>query len=88
MKSLLFLLTLLITQTTKGSDTLSCSGKTDKQGKKHGIWLCKSNTGQLIKKEHYKHGELSTWMLFNHKGQLVQSRNRKGKIRKYNPCGC
>jgi antitoxin component YwqK of YwqJK toxin-antitoxin module len=88
MKTLLFILTLLTTQMAWGSDTLSCNGTLDKDGKKHGVWLCKNNSGQLLKKERYKHGELSTWMLFNNKGQMVQSRNRKGKIRKYNPCGC
>lgn len=88
MKTLLVLISFISTQIAWGNDTLSCHGALDKQGKKHGVWLCKNNSGQLFKKERYRHGALSTWMLFNNKGQMVQSRNRKGKIRKYNPCGC
>ncbi len=72
----------------KGNDSLSCTGKYGKDGKKTGVWICRNPAGKLVRKERFKHGELSTWILYNAKGQMVQSRDKKGRIKKYNPCGC
>jgi hypothetical protein len=65
----------------------TCEGSYNSSGKKEGIWLCKKD-GKIYRKERYKKGELLTYMLYNEKGQLIETRNKKGKVRKYNPCGC
>ena len=86
---LIFLISfLVIGLTVKGNDSLNCIGKLDKDGKKHGVWVCRNNNGKLVRKERFRHGDLSTWIIYNAKGQMVQSRDKKGKIRKYTPCGC
>jgi len=69
------------------SDSLSCEGKLDGKGEKHGIWACRVN-GRLVKREQYKHGVLKGYIIFNAKGEAVETRNRKGKVKKYTPCGC
>lgn len=71
-----------------GKDSLSCAGKYDKLGKKDGVWICRNAENKLIRKERFKHGELSTWVIFNTKGQMIESRDKKGRIKKYSPCGC
>lgn len=72
----------------RGNDSLNCAGKSDKEGRKHGVWVCRNNEGKLMRKERYKHGEVSTWTIYDEKGQMIESRDKKGKIRKYKPCGC
>ncbi len=89
MKSiLLFALTVFCVGLSKADDSLSCQGKFDKSNAKHGIWKCKNSTGKVVKSENYKHGSLIGYTLYNDKGQIIETRNRKGKIRKFNPCGC
>jgi hypothetical protein len=69
------------------SDSLACQGKYGIDKLKNGIWICRS--GKIVrKKEHYKNGVLVSYILFNEKGQMVETKNRKGKIKKFNPCGC
>ena len=70
----------------KADDTI-CKGNKDKDSLKHGVWLCAINKIK-IKTERYKHGVLQNWILYNAKGEIIETRNKKGKIRKYNPCGC
>ncbi len=88
MKRFYFLILCCSSLSLKANDSLVCSGKFDPMGKKHGVWICATPAGKLVRKERYKHGELSTWLVFNAKGQVVETRNRKGKIKKYTPCGC
>ncbi len=69
------------------NDSLVCEGKYTNDSVKNGIWVCRS--GKIVrKKEHYKNGVLVSYILFNEKGQMVETKNRKGKIKKFNPCGC
>ncbi len=69
------------------NDSLVCTGQYNKDSLKNGVWLCK-NGKKIIKKERYKNGILSTYILFNEKGEIIETRNKKGVIKKYNPCGC
>jgi hypothetical protein len=64
-----------------------CTGKYDKDSLKHGVWVCRKDN-HLTLKEKYKHGVLLYYIKFNEKGAIVETRNRKGKINKRNPCGC
>ncbi len=88
MKPLFLFVVLLTCSIAKADDSLTCKGELDNNGKKNGSWVCRDKQGRVIKKEHYKHGEIGTWILYNNKGQMIQTRNKKGKIRKYKPCGC
>lgn len=71
----------------KAEDSIQCSGKFNHKSEKHGVWICKKNQ-ILVKKERYKNGTLITYFLFNEKGEIIETRNKKGKIKKFNPCGC
>jgi hypothetical protein len=74
--------------TSFASDTaVICEGKKTASGEKHGIWICKKN-GLIIKKERYKKGLLQTYIVYNNKGEIIETRTRKGQIKKYEPCGC
>lgn len=68
------------------NDTI-CKGKYDKDSLKHGVWKC-SVLNKTIKTMRYKHGNLQNWILYNAKGEIIETRNKKGKIRQYKPCGC
>jgi hypothetical protein len=78
---------LAFTVYTYAADSLTCTGGFDKKGQKHGAWICRKDN-HVLKKENYKHGTLRSYMLFNEKGQVTETRSRKGKVKKYNPCGC
>lgn len=65
----------------------TCSGNFDRNKRKHGVWVCREGS-KVVKKERYRHGELLTYIIFDEKGKVIESRNRKGKIKKFNPCGC
>ncbi|MES2617619.1 MAG: hypothetical protein V4613_07065 [Bacteroidota bacterium] len=88
MKLFVFILLMFASHTAYCNDSLSCKGNYDNNGKKNGVWLCKDSQGHLQKKERYKHGVLFTYIIYNSKGQMVETRNRKGEIRKHTPCGC
>jgi YD repeat-containing protein len=79
---------MVLAKTVQGNDSLNCTGKLDKEGRKNGTWVCRNKEGRLIRKERFKHGDLMTWMVYNTKGQMIETRDKKGKIRKYTPCGC
>jgi hypothetical protein len=88
MKALLIGLLFLTTAELKGEDTLSCTGKSDKSQLKHGTWICRNASGKIIRSERYKHGVMMNYILYNDKGRIIETRDKKGKVRKYNPCGC
>lgn len=69
------------------NDSTVCKGKYGTDSLKQGVWVCRKGD-IVLKKEHYNNGVLSSYILFNEKGQMVETKNRKGKIKKYNPCGC
>jgi hypothetical protein len=69
------------------SDSLACTGKYNKKGEKHGTWACRKDN-HVVRREQYKNGMLKGYVIFNEKGQVVETRDRKGKVRKFNPCGC
>jgi hypothetical protein len=69
------------------SDSTVCQGKYTTDSLKNGVWVCRKGK-VVIKKEHYKNGVLNSYILFNDKGQMVETKNRKGRLKKYNPCGC
>jgi hypothetical protein len=69
------------------NDSIFCTGKYDSDSLKHGIWVCRKNN-HLTLKEKYKHGKLLYYIKFNEKGSIVETRNKKGKVNKRNPCGC
>jgi hypothetical protein len=70
-----------------GLDSLACQGKFNANGQKHGLWACRE-AGRVVRKENYKNGVLTSYTIFNDKGEVIETRNRKGRIRKYTPCGC
>ncbi len=78
---------LFFVQQIQAEDSLNCTGKFNLKNEKNGVWICKKNQ-KLIKKERYKNGKLLTYILFNEKGEIIETRNKKGKIKKFNPCGC
>ncbi len=88
MKSLLIGLLCFSAAELKGNDSLSCSGKYDKLQQKHGTWVCRNAAGKIVKSERYKHGSMINYILYNDKGRIIETRDRKGVIRKFNPCGC
>jgi hypothetical protein len=72
----------------KASDTSTvCSGKLDKNGNKTGYWICKKNQ-TIVKKEKYKSNLLLGYILFDSKGKIIETMNKKGRIKKYSSCGC
>ncbi len=86
-KAYMLFLALAFTATGYASDSLVCEGKYDRLGQKHGMWACKKGN-YVHSREKYHHGVLKTYIIYNDKGQVLETRNRKGRIRKYNPCGC
>ncbi len=88
MKSLLIGLLFLSAAELKGLDSLSCTGKYNKAQQKHGTWVCRDTSGKIVRSERYKHGKMMNYILFNDKGRIIETRDKKGKVRKYNPCGC
>jgi antitoxin component YwqK of YwqJK toxin-antitoxin module len=68
-------------------DSLVCSGAYKQDSLKHGVWICKS-AGRIVRKERYQNGKLISYMRFDERGQMVETRNRKGKVKHYKPCGC
>ncbi len=69
------------------ADTLSCSGAYKEDSLKHGVWVCKSD-GRIVRKERYQNGKLVSYIRFDQRGQIVETRNRRGKVKHYKPCGC
>ncbi len=68
-------------------DSLSCEGKLNKKGEKHGIWACRKDN-KVVRREQYRNGVLKGYVIFNEKGEVIETRNKKGKVKKYTPCGC
>ena len=87
LKQLIFLGFLFLTQETFANDSTVCKGKYTNDSLKHGVWVCQKGN-IILKKEHYKNGVLCSYIFFNEKGQMVETKNKKGKIKKYKPCGC
>lgn len=69
------------------ADSSHCSGKFDKDSLRHGVWVCRYNK-KVIKREKFKHGRSLGYILYNDKGRMIESSDRKGKVRKYKDCGC
>jgi len=60
-----------------------------KQGKPCGNWSYYTlSTSKIIKKEFYKKGALQYTYLYNEKGQLIESIDKKGVSKIYEPCNC
>lgn|GEM_PF-1313054 len=74
-------------QLAAASDTLNCSGLYKQDSLKHGVWVCRSQ-GRIVRKERYQNGKLISYMRFDERGQIVETRNRRGKVKHYKPCGC
>jgi hypothetical protein len=73
---------------TKAADTTTvCSGKLDKSGNKTGYWICRKNQ-LIVRKEKYKSNQLVSYMLFDKKGKIIETMNKKGRVKKYSSCGC
>ncbi len=69
------------------ADSLQCSGSYSKDSVKNGIWLCRKGN-MILRKERYVKGILSTYIIYNEKGQIIETRNKRGKVKTYKPCGC
>lgn len=76
-----------IAEASYAGDSASCEGKFNNKGEKHGMWACR-NGGRVVRKENYRNGVLKSYTIFNEKGEVIETRNRKGKVKKYTPCGC
>lgn len=87
MRSLLLFVSLCVYQAIYAQDSTTCEGKFDSDNKKHGLWVCRSG-GKVVKTERYRHGVLRTYIIYNDKGEAIETRDRKGKVRTLNPCGC
>ena len=87
LKQIIFIGFLFLTLETFATDSTFCKGKYTSDSLKYGVWVCQKGN-IILKKEHYKNGVLSSYILFNDKGQMVETKNKKGKIKKYKPCGC
>lgn len=89
MKGLILIFSLFFIQNiysnTKDS-TIVCDGKII-NGNKEGLWKCVQNN-KVVKKEIYKNGVLKTYSIYNQKGEVIETRDKKGRIRNYKPCGC
>lgn len=68
-------------------DTLNCTGAFKQDSLKHGVWICRSE-GRIVRKERYQNGKLISFMRFDERGQIVETRNRRGRVKHYKPCGC
>lgn len=68
-------------------DSAVCTGKFSRDSLKEGVWVCRIGK-RVLSKERYNNGKLQTYIRFNEKGQIIETRNRKGKVKTYNPCGC
>lgn len=82
----IFLLFLSVNKLSANDTSIICNGQKNINGQKQGVWLCKQNNS-ILKKERYKNGLLITYTLYN-KGEIIETRSKKGKIKKYEPCGC
>lgn len=72
---------------TDKDSTFYCRGKMNRDSLQHGVWVCWKGD-RLVSKERYRNGKLITRMRFNEKGELIETRDRKGRIKTYKPCGC
>ncbi len=89
MKLLILTLSLFCIQNTFANtqdSSIICEGKTI-NGNKDGVWKCFQNN-KVVKKETYKNGVLKTYSVYNQKGEVIETRDKKGRIRNYKPCGC
>lgn len=86
MRYLIALILVLATFDLKSQND-TCTGQFDAQSKKHGLWICRSGN-RVVKKVYYRHGELKSYILYNEKGEIIETRNKRGKVKKYTPCGC
>ena len=77
-------ITALKAQTT---DSLVCKGSFVRDSLKHGVWVCRAK-GYVAIRSTYKLGKLIHYTKFNAKGDIIETRNKKGKIKYYKPCGC
>lgn len=68
-------------------DTTQCSGKHNKAGQKQGVWICRDGK-RVVKRERYKDGKLSSYIIYDPKGNIIETMDRKGKVRKFSGCGC
>jgi len=60
-----------------------------KNGFPCGNWSYFSNsTFKIIKKEFYKKGVLQYTYFYNERGQVIESTDKKGKVKTYEPCNC
>jgi hypothetical protein len=69
------------------TDSVQCSGAYVQDTLKHGIWICRANN-YVLQRSTYKNGKLIDYTKFNAKGDIIETRNKKGKVKHYNPCGC
>ena len=53
-----------------------------------GRWAYYNLEQKVYKREKYKNGKLVFTWLYNDKGRITQTINKKGKKREYAPCNC
>lgn len=68
-------------------DTTQCTGKYNKEGQKQGVWICRDGK-RVVKRERYKNGRLSSYIIYDRKGNIIETMDRKGRVRKFSGCGC
>ncbi len=69
------------------ADSVVCSGNYVQDTLKHGIWICRTPK-YVLQRSTYRYGQLIDYTKFNAKGDIIETRNKKGKVKHYNPCGC
>ena len=71
----------------QSTDSLECTGSYVQDTLKHGVWVCRIK-GYVAQRSTYKLGKLINYTKFNAKGDIIETRNKKGKTKLYKPCGC
>lgn len=61
--------------------------QTFKKGIRHGIWIVKNEEGRIVLKTKYKKGR-RIWQFTYVNNKVVESIDRKGKVKKVKDCGC
>lgn len=58
-----------------------------KNGVRHGTWIVKNKEGRIVLKTRYKKGR-RLWQFTYVNNKVVESIDRKGRVKKVKDCGC
>lgn len=58
-----------------------------KNGQRNGVWIVKNEEGKIVLKTKYKNGKRIYQYTYQN-NKIIESIDRKGKVRKVKDCGC